>query len=199
MLQKGVANQYRCMWWHALCSLMSQGGQLANEIVLACDQIACSLYPTSFGICGFDITMFSSPLQAQIRKYCAISASVGGAALVCGALQQGCFAIMGQKLARRLRITLMSAILSQVGCHVPQKLAQQLGITSCLPSRPRWAIGYSRQTSEAGTAAGHSLHVCHPVPGGLSGTAGRPQKLAQRLYIPHVCHLFLAGCQVQQG
>eukprot|EP00891_Asterochloris_glomerata_P005017 jgi/Astpho2/5017/Aster-05951 len=51
--------------------------------------------------------------QAQIRKYCAISASVGGAALVCGALQQGCFAIMGQKLARRLRITLMSAILSQ--------------------------------------------------------------------------------------
>ena len=116
---------------------MSQGGQLANEIVLACDQIACSLYPTSFGICGFDITMFSSPLQAQIRKHCAISASVGGAALVCGALQQGCFAIMGQKLARRLRITLMSAILSQVGCHVPQTLAHQLGVhfMSAIPSQ----------------------------------------------------------------
>ena len=150
---------------------MSQGGQLANEIVLACDQIACSLYPTSFGICGFDITMFSSPLQAQIRKHCAISASVGGAALVCGALQQGCFAIMGQKLARRLRITLMSAILSQVGCHVPQKLAQQLGITSCLPSRPRWAVGYSRQTSEAGAASVHPSCLS-PLPGGLSGAAG---------------------------
>ena len=117
---------------------------------LACDLSARSLclallLAPSFGAYGLTGQNPLFPLQAQIRKYCAICAGVGGAALVCGALQQGCFAIMGQKLARRLRITLMSAVLSQVGCHMQQAALRgwrgSRHSPLCLPSRPRWLSG----------------------------------------------------------
>lgn len=52
--------------------------------------------------------------KSTIRTWCLVFAVVGAVALVCGTLQQFAFTLMGQKLARRVRVLLMQALLRQV-------------------------------------------------------------------------------------
>ena len=53
-------------------------------------------------------------MKHTIRNWCIVFAGVGGLSLVCATLQQFCFTLMGQKLAKRLRLMLMQALLRQV-------------------------------------------------------------------------------------
>ena len=52
--------------------------------------------------------------KSTIRTWCVVFAVVGAVALVCGTLQQFAFTLMGQRLARRVRVLLMQALLRQV-------------------------------------------------------------------------------------
>ena len=50
-----------------------------------------------------------------VRTWCIVFAAVGAGTMLCGTLQQYSFTLMGQKLTRRLRVMLMTALLKQVG------------------------------------------------------------------------------------
>lgn len=67
-------------------------------------------------------------MKSVIQTWCIVFGAVGGGALVCGTLQAYSFTLMGQKLAKRIRLMLMQALLKQVGCAVLRHAA------------PCWAI-----------------------------------------------------------
>lgn len=57
-------------------------------------------------------------MKSVIQTWCIVFGSVGAGALVCGTLQSYSFSLMGQKLAKRIRLMLMQALLKQVCCAV---------------------------------------------------------------------------------
>ena len=57
-------------------------------------------------------------MKSVIQTWCIVFGAVGGGALVCGTLQSYSFSLMGQKLAKRIRLMLMQALLKQVCCAV---------------------------------------------------------------------------------
>lgn len=68
------------------------------------------------------ISVFFNPdfhkQQSVIRTWCTVFAVVGALAFACGTVQQYAFTLMGQKLARRIRVLLMQSLLRQV-CLTP--------------------------------------------------------------------------------
>ncbi|KAA6419418.1 MAG: ATP-binding cassette transporter [Trebouxia sp. A1-2] len=52
-------------------------------------------------------------MKSVIQTWCIVFGSVGAGALVCGTLQSYSFSLMGQKLAKRIRLMLMQALLKQ--------------------------------------------------------------------------------------
>lgn len=61
--------------------------------------------------------------ETTIRTWCIVFAAVGALALVCGTLQTFAFTLMGQKLAKRLRVLLMQALMRQVIPHCQPSLS----------------------------------------------------------------------------
>ena len=64
------------------------------------------------------ISVFFNPdfekQKSVIRTWCIVFAVVGAGAFACGVVQQFAFTLMGQKLARRVRVLLMQSLLRQV-------------------------------------------------------------------------------------
>jgi hypothetical protein len=82
-------------------------------------------------------------MKSVIQTWCIVFGAVGGGALVCGTLQSYSFSLMGQKLAKRIRLMLMQALLKQVCCAVLCCAVLCCAVLCCAVlccAAPCWAI-----------------------------------------------------------
>lgn len=90
--------------WAILGSIGSAGlGIMMPAFALALSNIISVFFNPDF-----------SKQKSTIRTWCIVFAVVGVGAMACGIVQQFAFTLMGQKLARRIRVLLMQSLLRQV-------------------------------------------------------------------------------------
>ena len=97
--------------WH--WAILGSAGSAGLGIMMPAFSLALS------NIIGVFFNPDFNKQKSVIQTWCIVFAVVGAGAMLCAILQQYAFTLMGQKLAKRLRVLLMQALLKQVAAALP--------------------------------------------------------------------------------